>query len=175
MRFYPHHILLFAGLFITILMSSCRDEAVDNIQPESGLKVGDYLDDFTLEDSQGDQVSLSDFKKKTVLIEFWASWCSYCNAEAPKLNLLYEDYRDQEFEILGVSIDEVKDAWISGIQKHNINYTQVNDPKGFDAPLIKKYDIHSIPKMILVDGEGKVLLITMKSDEVRKILQQHLK
>jgi len=163
-------IVLFLVIVSAILLVvSCKK---DNALPQYGAGVGDLLPEFTLKNTDGDTVRLSDFNGKIVLIEMWASWCGYCNTEAPALNALYADYKAKSFEIIGISIDVNPSAWKNKVKDHGITFTQVNDSRGFDAPVIEAYNVSSIPKMILLNEDGVVVLITTKAIEVKAYLQR---
>ena len=165
-------IVLFLVIVSAILLVvSCKK---DNALPQYGAGVGDLLPEFTLKNTDGDTVRLSDFNGKIVLIEMWASWCGYCNTEAPGLNELYADYKAKNFEIVGISIDSSPSAWKNKVKDHEIIFTQVNDLRGFDAPVVEAYHVSSIPKMILLNEDGVVVLITTKAIDVRAHLQQRL-
>jgi peroxiredoxin len=169
-----HSIFIFLTAAVLMMFSACRDEAIDPVNNTGELKVGQKMADFSLEDANAEIVSLSDFKGKTVLVEFWASWCTYCLDEVPELNALYQQYRDRDFEVIGVSIDKDQKRWISKIIETNSQYIHLIDPYGFDSQLLKSYGITVIPKMILLDKDGKILLITMSAAEVREKLVEEL-
>jgi peroxiredoxin len=154
---------------LVLIVSSCNK---DNLNPGDGARIGDYLPGFALNNLDGDTVHLSDFDGKIVLVELWASWCSYCNTEAPVLNTLYNRYKTENFEIIGISIDKNKTDWKNKVKHHGITYTQVNDPRGFDAPVVEAYNVESIPKMILLNADGQVVLITTKAADVEEYLQR---
>ena len=137
-----------------------------------GANVGDYLPNFTLKNQNDQQVNLEGFRGDIVLVEVWASWCGYCNTEAPELNALYEDFKDSGFQIIGLSIDTDHNAWIKKINDHAINYVQVNDPEGFDSKLMNSYNVQAIPKMFLLNEWGQIVLITTKAQGVRDYLSQ---
>jgi thiol-disulfide isomerase/thioredoxin len=174
MRSIAYISLAAVALSFVLILSSCRDEPIDANPGTGELKVGAIMADFYLENEQSELVYLSDFRGKTVLVEFWASWCPYCIEEVPELHALYQEYRDEEFEIIGVSIDEKRSNWIAKLREINSPYTHLNDPRGFDSPLMEKYNIGSIPKLILIDGAGKVLAISTKTSEIRKALESYL-
>lgn len=151
-----------------VSISACKKDnnETNNDIPETGIEIGQFAPNFTLTDKNGINHSLSDYKGKLVLVNFWASWCHFCRAENPQLVQLYEEYSNSEFEIIGVSFDTDSDNWIRGITEDNITYVQVSDLLGFESPLASVYDVTSIPKMILLDTEGRVILVTSKASAV---------
>ena len=164
-------LLMIPVLSVLLLIFSCNKQ---DTSPRVGAGVGNILPEFALKNADGDTVRLSDFNGKIVLIEMWASWCGYCNTEAPGLNELYADYKAKNFEIVGISIDSSPSAWKNKVKDHEIIFTQVNDLRGFDAPVVEAYHVSSIPKMILLNEDGVVVLITTKAIDVRAHLQQRL-
>ena len=162
-------IILFAGI------TSCKkkevEEPVDEI--ETGIEKGNMAPDFTLMDVNNNNRSLSDYKGKLVVLQFWASWCHFCKIENPELVALLNNYNDKGFEILGISLDTKKSNWLDGIEHENLNFVNLSDLKGFDSPIANTYAINSIPQMYLVDEEGVIILITNKASDVTNKVEQH--
>ena len=162
-------IVLFTGL------TSCKkketEKPVDEI--ETGIEKGNMVPDFTLSDVNSNNRSLSDYKGKLVLLQFWASWCSFCKIENPELVALLDDYKDKGFEVLGISLDTERSNWLDGIEHENLNFVNLSDLKGFDSPIANSYAINSIPQMYLIDEEGVIILITHKASDVADKVEQH--
>ena len=118
---------------------------------------GGVAPDFTQNDPQGNPVSLTDFRGKVVLVDFWASWCGPCRKENPNVVKLYQQYKDQGFEILGVSLDSKQDRWLDAIAKDGLTWTHVSDLKGWQNEVAGMYSVTSIPHTVLLDAEGKIL------------------
>jgi len=140
----------------------------------TSIQVGQIAPDFTLPNPDGNQKSLSDYDNELVLIQFWASWCSFCRAENPDLVSLYEQYKDQGFEIVGVSLDTDKSGWLDAIAADGIEFDQLSDLMGFDSPVAIDYGVSSIPRMVLTDQDGKILLITNKASVVSDAVNEKL-
>lgn len=140
------------------------------------LAVGAKAPDFTQNDTLGRPVSLSSFKGKYVLIDFWASWCGPCRAENPALVQLYNDFKDKNFNILGVSLDdkEGRAAWLKAIRMDQLAWTQVSDLKHWDNAVSKLYSIRAIPEKILIDPTGIIIARGMNAAELRKTLEKVL-
>jgi peroxiredoxin len=144
------------------------------IEGMKALAVGKGALDFTLNDPQGQPVSLSSYKGKYVLVDFWASWCAPCRAENPTVKGLYEKYHQKGFNVLGVSLDLTtsRQAWTDAIQKDGLSWTQVSDLKGFDSPVAMQYGIHSIPANFLVDPAGKIIATNLRGYDLEKRIDQ---
>jgi peroxiredoxin len=113
--------------------------------------------DIVLPDVNGKTVKLSDFKGKVVLVDFWASWCGPCRMENPNVVRMYNAYKDKGFEILGVSLDKDRNAWLEAIQKDGLRWTQVSDLKYWQSDAAKLYNVTGIPYTVLVGKDGKII------------------
>ena len=126
---------------------------------------------FALPDRDDNIVTQADYEGKTLLVVFWASWCGYCNAEIDDLNKIHNDYANKNVVVLGVSLDETRSAWLNKVDERGIIYDQVIDTDAFDADFAVACRVNSIPKMVLCDGTGKVLLNTTAAQQVEVYLE----
>jgi len=137
------------------------------------LKIGNSAIEFSSKDPFGKPVSLSSFKGKYVLIDFWASWCGPCRAENPHMLKAYNSLKNSNFEIFGVSLDDKRDKWMKAIEEDKLPWVQVSDLEGFNT-VAKTYGIRAIPQNILLNPEGKIIAKNLRGEslenELRKIM-----
>lgn len=136
--------------------------------------IGSQASDFTQNDTAGHPVSLSSFRGKYVLLEFWASWCKPCRIENPNIVAAYQKYKNKNFTIVGVSADQYKDNWIKAIDEDKLDWPQVSDLKFWENAVVQLYKIESIPQNILIGPDGKILLKNLQGDDLQTQLQKLL-
>ncbi len=118
--------------------------------------VGKKAIEFNVKDLNGNNLSLEQYRGKVVLLDFWAVWCGPCVAEMPNVKQVYEKYRDENFQIIGISLDKSRDTLVGYLEKEGITWPQFFDGDGWKNQVAGMYGIRAIPHMYLIDGEGVV-------------------
>ena len=142
------------------------------VQSEQKLVIGSEAPGFSLHNPAGDLVSLADFRGKYLFLDFWASWCQPCRKENPDLMKVYNHFKDQNFEILGIALDKKKDKWMYAIEADGLEWPQVSDLKYFDSEIIELYNIQSVPTTILLDPEGKIIAKNLHAKDLENLLSE---
>lgn len=110
--------------------------------------------DFTLSDTDGKRISLSDFKGKVILIDFWATWCPFCRESIPILGSLYNDYKDKGLEIIGIALEYDGGKGLKRFaEQKNITYTLLIG----NEKLATEYSAYGVPTRFLINREGKIV------------------
>ena len=137
------------------------------------VKPGTVAPDFKMNTPDGKTIQLSNFAKgKTVVLDFWASWCPDCRKDAPEVVRLYEKYHQYGVEFIGISMDTDVEAWKNAIEKFGITYPQVCELKKFkETDISKAYGVKWSPSMVVVGSDGLVKLSTVQIDKLDQFLQ----
>ncbi len=136
--------------------------------------VGEPMIDFTQPDVNGKPVKLSDFKGKYVLLDFWASWCGPCRAENPNVLKAFNTYKDKNFTVVGVSLDDDGEKWKKAIAEDGMPWIQLSDLKGFRNTVAQEYGIQAIPSTFLVSPEGIIIAKDLRGTALHKKLAELL-
>ena len=138
--------------------------------------VGGKAKGFTLADPDSKRYSIQKLNKgKYLLIDFWASWCGPCIEEFPYLRQAYERFQKQGFQIVGISIDKDRTAWIKSLSTHKLAWLQLLDEKVKGTSVQGKYSVRSIPSNFLIDNEMKIVAINLRGEKLLKTLEELLK
>ena len=139
--------------------------------------VGAQFTDFSMPDPKGKMISVSDYVKKNkyTLIDFWASWCGPCRAEMPTVVKAYDLYHAKGFEVVGVSLDNNKEAWIKAIDQLKMPWPHMSDIKGWGCAGAALYNVKGIPANVLIDQQGKIVAKNLRGQDLLDKMAELLK
>ncbi|CAN5267212.1 TlpA disulfide reductase family protein [soil metagenome] len=161
----------FTGRWATNFYGKGFVDYVRNIQRTA---VGQPAPEISLPDPDGKIITLSSFKGKFVLVDFWAKWCGPCRQENPNVVNAYNEFKSRGFDILSVSLDRTKEDWVKAIQEDGLVWSQVSDLKYFESQAAKEYNINAIPFSILVDPNGIIIAKNLRGATLQKKLAEVL-
>jgi peroxiredoxin len=166
--------VLYSTLSPEIKNTSYGKNIFEFITLNKNLKVGDKYIDFTQPNTEGKNISLSDFSGKIVLLEFWGSWCGPCREGNPELVKIFNEFKNIGFDILGVASDDKKEIWIEAVQKDSLTWQNVCDLKGDKNKAALIYGVSYYPTNFLIDRNGIIIAKDLRGDALRNKLNEVL-
>lgn len=142
------------------------------IKQLENVQIGKVAPGFALPDTAGVSVSLSDFRGKYVLLDFWASWCPPCRRENPNVVKAFNEYKDKNFTIVGISLDKDKSKWLKAIADDNLTWTHLSDLKYWDSEIPALYGVRGIPSNVLLDPDGVIIAKNITGEDLHKKLKE---
>ena len=145
-----------------------------NEQGQPSQLVGKQAPELTLPDVDGKPVSISSFRGKYLLVDFWASWCGPCRMENPNVVAAYAKFKNKNFAILGVSLDKDKEHWVDAIRQDRLEWTHISDLKYWGSKAVEVYGFNGIPYNVLIDPQGKIIAEKLRGEDLENKLKEVL-
>lgn len=164
---------LLSAIAVMLLAAGCSES-----QPASGFesypapKPGEPAPDFTKTDTAGQRVTLSQYRGKVVLLDFWATWCGPCIVAMPDLMDRWERFRNRDFIILGVSLDSDPSQWRGFIRTNNIDWVNVLDTN--PNAISRRYNVGGIPMTYLIGRDGKIIAAANYIENIDELIEDAL-
>jgi peroxiredoxin len=160
------------GLDASVHMSRDYRLLSSRVETLKKVSIGQPALDFSLADTTGAPLALSSFRGKYLLVDFWASWCRPCRIENPNVVRLYNEFNPKGFEILGVSFDDNRAAWVGAIQADGLTWSHVSDLQGWQSAAGQLYAVNSIPHTVLIDPDGVIIAKNLRGDALHQKLSE---
>ena len=171
-RFPKHNGI--AGALIFIKEKIAKQNGLTNT-PVEKTGIGSMAPEITMNDVNDKPFSLSQLRGKYVLVDFWASWCGPCRGENPNVVEAYNQFKNKNFTILGVSLDDDKAEWIKAIAADKLTWHHISDLKKWNSAAVGLYGIDGIPYNVLIDPQGKIIASNLRGEELKSRLAEIIK
>lgn len=168
--------MFYTKILKTILISGLIVFFIIPIQAQNTPKVGEQMLEIKQNNPEGMSISLSSFKGKVVLVDFWASWSAPSRLANRNLAKIYQKYKDRNFTIFSISLDENKNNWIRAIETDKLVWkNHVSEQKKWENTAVKALGITEIPANFLIDATGKILAVNVDLRNIDELLEKQLK
>ncbi|WP_224490415.1 redoxin domain-containing protein [Robertkochia flava] len=138
----------------------------ESIEANNKVKIGAKAPEFSAPTPEGGELALNEILGKVTIIDFWAAWCKPCRVENPNMVKLYEEYHDKGLNVIGVSLDATKDAWVKAIEEDGLPWHQVSHLQRGNDPIARMYNVNSIPATFVLDENGVIVAKGLRGEEL---------
>jgi peroxiredoxin len=163
---------LFESLTPAVKQSETGKKFAERLPKLKTVAIGATAPEFAEADTSGKTISLSSFKGKYVLVDFWASWCGPCRRENPNVVKVYNHFKDKNFTILGVSLDKGKEKWLKAIHADGLAWNHVSDLQYWKSKTAELYVVRAIPQNFLIDPNGKIIAKNLRGEDLKNKLEE---
>jgi len=166
----------FLGLSESVRNTPVGKDIGEIIDKSSRVEIGKDAPDFSIEDMHGNIISLSDFRGKYVLLNFWSPDCGNCKEEIPILKENYNKYKDKGFVIIGIAVEDEpnKQKWLNTIKEYNLDWINTSDLKMWQSPILELYNIKAVPHNLIISPSGKIVAKELHGDNLKQTLERIL-
>ncbi|MAQ76820.1 MAG: hypothetical protein CL613_10890 [Aquimarina sp.] len=144
------------------------------LSQQKKIDVGDKAENFSAPTPTGRELSLNEARGKVTIIDFWASWCKPCRMENPNVVKVYNKYHEKGLNIIGVSLDKKKEAWLKAIQDDNLQWSHVSNLQFWQEPIAQAYGVRSIPATFILDEDGNVIAKNLRGPALEEKIAELL-
>lgn len=147
------------------------------LEASKAVEIGKQIEDFSMPNPTGEELNVMSevAKNRVTILDFWASWCGPCRQETPFMVSLYQKYHDKGLGIVGISLDQDHDAWVKGIEELGITWPQISDLKYWQSAAAEKFQVRSIPYMVVLDQKGTIINKGLRGEELEAFISEQLK
>lgn len=169
-------ISLTLGIVVSCFSSHAQLVKVE-ISPEqyqqNMIKAHVEAPDFQLMDLEGNTVSLTEFRGKWIVLDFWGSWCGWCIRGIPEMKNVYSELHDKGLEIIGIDCGDTPEVWREAVAKYDMPWVNVYNPDARESNVTKSYFVMGYPTKVIIDPEGRIFdIITGEDPEFYTLLRQ---
>jgi len=158
----------------SVKKSSAGKYLTKRLNDLSAGAIGMRMQNFTAPDPEGKLISLYSVMGKVTIVDFWASWCKPCRVQNPHLVELYEKYHDRGLNVISVSLDQSKEAWLQAIEEDGLPWYHVSHLQGWKEPVARQFNVRYIPQTFIIDKQGILRYKNLRGEELEEKIRELL-